>query len=94
MVTPDCAVTVAGVPAATDTEVRCWVVSTSTYPAPVFPAGSRMGDQLWLMPLGRSRYPLACAQLASVTTSAADAGAQVQTSSITIIPAQFWYACW
>ena len=94
MVTPACAVTVAGAPAATDTEVRCWVVSTSTYPAPVPPAVSRMGDQLWLMPLARSRYPLARAQLASVTTSLADAGAQVQTSSMAIMPAQFWYACW
>src|ERR1700761_8748023 len=46
------------------------------------------------MPLARSRYPLACAQLASVTTSPAEAGAQVHTSSITIRPAQFWYACW
>src|SRR5690348_13603993 len=46
------------------------------------------------MPLARSRYPLAYAQLASVTTSASEAGAQVHTSSITIMPAQFWYACW
>src|ERR1019366_830823 len=74
MVTPAPAVTVAGEPEAMDSEVRCWVVSTSTYPAPVLPAGSTIGDQLWLMPLARSRYPLACAQLASVTTSAAEAG--------------------
>src|SRR5689334_15182743 len=46
------------------------------------------------MPLARSRYPLAYAQLASVTTSASEAGAQVHTLSITIMPAQFWYACW
>ena len=46
------------------------------------------------MPLARSRYPLADAQLASVTTAAAEVGAQVQTLSMTIIPAQFWYACW
>jgi hypothetical protein len=32
--------------------------------------------------------------LASVTTSAAEAGVQVHTPSITIMPAQFWYACW
>ncbi len=69
-----------------DTEVRCWVVSTSTYPAPVLPAGSTMGDQLWLMPLARNRYPLAWAQLASVTMSLAP---QVQTLSMAIIPAQF-----
>ena len=56
----------------------------------MLPAGSTIGDQLWLMPLARSRYPLARAQLASVTTSPADAGAQVQTLSITIMPAQFW----
>ena len=49
-----------------------------------------MGDQLWLMPLARSRYPLAYAQLASVMTSAAEAGAQVQALSTTIMPAQFW----
>ncbi len=53
-----------------------------------------MGDQLWLIPLARSRYPLACAQLASVTTSLAEAGAQVQTSSIRISWPQFSYACW
>jgi len=37
---------------------------------------------------------LAYAQLASVITSLAEAGAQVQTLSMTIMPAQFWYACW
>lgn len=45
MVAPACTVTVAGEPAAVAIEVRCWVVSTSTWPAPVFPAGSRIGDQ-------------------------------------------------
>ena len=46
------------------------------------------------MPFGRTRQPLAWAQLAMVTTSAEVAGAAVHTFSMTMSPAQFWYACW
>ena len=48
------------------------------------------GDQPWPMPLGRTRQPLAWAQLAMVTTSAEEAGAAVHTFWTTISPDQFW----
>ena len=52
------------------------------------------GDQPCPIPFGRTRQPLAWAQLAMVTTSAEVFGAAVQTLCTATSPDQFWYACW
>jgi hypothetical protein len=56
---------------------------------PGAPGGMTRGDQLCDMPRGRTFQPLALAQFARVTTSAADAGAEVHTPSTPISPDQF-----
>ncbi len=90
MVTPVCVVTVEGEPEASMvTEVRNRVVSARTTLAPLKSTGITRGDQLCIMPRARISYPTGNAQLASVTTSDSELGAQVQAFSSTISPDQF-----
>ncbi len=94
MVTPVWAVTVGGEPEESMvTAVRNWVVSARTRSAPLESTGMTNGDQLCIIPRALTSYPTGNAQFASVTTSAAEVGAQVQAFSSTISPDQFWKAC-
>ena len=83
-------VTVGGVAVeSTATAVRFVVVSTSSIGVSHVASGSTpMGDQLCAMPRARMRQPLACAQLASVTTSCGEPAVAVQMESIAISPDQ------
>ncbi len=75
------------------TAVRNWVVSARMRSAPLESTGMTNGDQLCIIPRALTSYPRGNAQLANVTTSAAEVGAQVQAFSSTISPDQFWKAC-
>ena len=76
------------------TAVRNWVVSARTK---IGAAGiqwdSPTATSCASFPRALISYPTGYAQLASVTMSAADFGAQVHAFSNAISPDQFWKAC-
>src|SRR3954462_6213981 len=89
IVTPVWTVTVLGEPVFTVVAVRLLVVSTRIPLSTFAPLGTISGDQLCPIPLARTLYPLARAQLAMVTTWDGAVGAQVQAASMSISPDQF-----